>query len=319
VSTAVRRRCPPELARGRFRIVVFVLVLIASAALGNTLACLAALAGVALGVWSLSVTRRRGSALAHTFASCDWIVLGLCLAASGGTRSLLLAAVPLLVLTQLLPSAHREWPYLIAPVLLAAIVMAIVDPTLGGHRVLGLLAVAALVTLGVLVAQRLRAPAPRAQRQTVDPATGFYCASRALPLLTRELDRAIHHHDALSVVCVRVDHFRDVHHFLGEQGVETIAGTVARRLKRHLEPDDVAFRVRSDTFLFVLNGRGLRDARACAAAMRHDVSAELVEHRRVTVTTGSAAFPPLRTVDDLIDEAFTGLTRDETLALAVAQ
>jgi hypothetical protein len=152
-------------------------------ALRSAPAALSAAAALGLGVWSISVARSRGRSLSHTFVVCDWLLLGLTLALSGGMGSPLLAAVPLLVIVQLLPSDKAEWPYLVGPSLLVAIVLAIADPSLGGHKVFALGALAGLVLAGWAAAHRPRgrrcdcgadraaAAAPPPRRSTRPPAS----------------------------------------------------------------------------------------------------------------------------------------------------
>jgi hypothetical protein len=117
-------------------------------ALRSAPAALSAAAALGVGVWSISVARGRGRSLSHTFVVCDWLLVGLTLALSGGMGSPLLVAVPLLVIVQLLPSDKAEWPYLVGPSLLVPIVLAIADPSLGGHKVFALGALAGLVLAG---------------------------------------------------------------------------------------------------------------------------------------------------------------------------
>jgi len=319
VTRASRKRRAPELARGRLRILFFLLVLCAAAAGGQATAAVVAATGVALGVWSVSVANARGHSMAHTFATCDWLVLGLCLALDGGAGGWLVLTVPLLILAQLAPSQRASWPYLLVPVLPAVIIMAIADPTLGGNRGLGLAKTGGLVLVGVLLAGRLRRPAaPRPKVASVDPATGFYNRGRLAPMLGELLDDASADHVALSVVCVRLDHFADSRDFYGDEGAEAIVRGVAQRLKRAMGPDDLAFRARRDTFVVALRERSLREARTWSDDLRHEISSRLVAHHKQTVATGAAAFPPLRTPEDLLGEAFDGLRAPEAPALELA-
>lgn len=268
MSAAPRRRPSAELSRGRFRTLFFALLLLSAVALRSAPAALSAAAALGLGVWSISVARSRGRSLSHTFVVCDWLLLGLTLALSGGMGSPLLAAVPLLVIVQLLPSDKAEWPYLVGPSLLVAIVLAIADPSLGGHKVFALGALAGLVLAGWAAAA----------------------------------------HQPLTLVCVRLDHFRDLHDFSGEQGSEAVVQTVARRLKRTLGPDDLAFRLSPDTLAFTLRERDARTARAWTQEAGHEVAGRLIDRRRQTLSFGCASYPPLRDPRGLLDEALASLS-----------
>ncbi len=285
------------------------------AALRSAPAALVASAGIGLGVWSVAVARGRGRSLSHTFVVCDWLLLGLTLALSDGVRSPLLVAVPLLVIAQLLPSERAEWPYLVGPSLLVPIVLAIADPELGGHKVLALGAFAGLVLAGVATAGRLRR-GPRRSRPAVapavDPTTGFYTRSRLSPLVPAELAAAAADHQPLALVCVRLDHFRDLHDFSGEQGSEAVVQTVARRLKRTLGPDDLAFRLTPDTLAFTLRGHDARAARTWAQEAGHEVAGRLIDRHRQTLSFGLASYPPLHDPRGLLDEALASLAAPAT-------
>lgn len=311
MKRAPRRRPSPELSRGRFRTLFFALLLVSALALRVTPAALSAAAGLGLGVWSVSVARARGRSLAHTFVVCDWLLLGLTLVLSGGMGSPLLAALPLLVIVQLLPSDKAEWPYLVGPSLLVPIVLSIADPSLGGHRVIALGALAGLVLAGLAAAARLRRGPRRrgtAAAPAVDPTTGFYTRSRLRLLLPAELAAAEAAHQPLTLVCVRLDRFRDLHDFSGEQGCEAVVQTVARRLKRTLGPDDLAFRLTPDTLAFTLRDRDARATRTWAQAAGHEVAGRLIDRHRQTLSFGCASYPPLRDPRGLLDEALALLT-----------
>jgi len=322
VTRLSRTQSSTELSRGRLRIVFFLFLLFTTLIGGHLDAAIAAVAGAALGVWSVSVASKRGGALGLSFATADWLLFGLCLALSGGADSWLMLALPLLVLAQLAPSERATWPYLLAPILLAAIVMAIADQSLGGGRALGLVKIGALAAVGLLAALRLRRPAPRRKAVTsVDETTGFYSRSRLATVLADVVGDAARDHVALGVVCVRLDHFADARDFYGVDGAEAIVRGVGQRLKGCMGADDLAFRARHDTLVVALKGRGLRETRAWAQDFSHEVSAHLVARHRQTVTTGIAAYPPTHSPEDLLGEAFAGLhtAAAPELALAIAQ
>jgi len=314
VSAASRKRPSAELSRGRSRTLFFALLLLAAAALRVVPAGVVAAAGLGLGTWSVAVARGRGRSLSHTFVVCDWLLLALSAVLSGGVHSPLLLAVPFLVVAQLLPSDKAEWPYLVGPSLLCPIIVAIADPRLGGHKILSLAAFAGLVMAGLALAWRARRGTRRGTRRArqasapaIDPTTGFYSRSRLGALVPPELAAAEAAHEPLALVCVRLDHFRDLRDFSGEQGSEAAVQTVARRLKRTLGPDDLAFRLTPDTLAFTRRANDSRAARKWAEAAVHEVSGQLIDRRRQTLSFGVAAYPPLRDARDLLDEALESL------------
>ena len=273
------------------------------------------------GAWSISIARSRGRSLSQSFVVCDWLLLGLTLVLSGGVSSPLLVAVPLLVVVQLLPSEKAEWPYLVGPSLLLPIVLAIADPTLGGHRIFALGALVGLVLAGFALAVRLRR-VPRRSRTAsapaVDVTTGYYGRPRLRSLLPAELTAAEAAHEPLTLVCVRLDHFRDLHDFRGTEGSEAVVRTVARRLKGTLGPDDLAFRLSPDTLAFTLRDRDARAAKAWAQAAGHEVAGRLIDRHRQTLSFGHASYPPLHDPAELLDEALATLAAPASTELVPA-
>ncbi len=311
---ALRRS--PELLRARYRVLFFlVFTLMCCSADGRASLVIAAVGFViALASWRVAVAQ--GGYLSMSFATLDWLVVGLALALAGGTRSWLLFAVPLLTLAELAPSARRERPYVLAPVLTMFAVLLIADPALGGMRVLGLMKVAGLVVGGALAGSRRR-PTRRRRRDdrrrlpAVDRTTGFSTLSRVADLLGTLLSEAAEEHEPLSVICVRLDAFPQTLAFLGPRRAEAVVGAVSRRLQRRLRSGDLAFRVNPDTFLLALRGRLPGQARSEAAGIRHDVSIAVVEHQRQTVSTGVASYPAARTLEALLREAQRDLLQSD--------
>jgi GGDEF domain-containing protein len=308
LSRPPRRRRHPALLRGRFRTLLFAALAIAAFVAGGPLAAVPAALGVVAGVLSVRIALRRGQDLAHTFAIVDWLLLGLTLAFSGGTHSWLLAAVPLLAFGQLSPAPRSDWPYLLAGTLALPAVLGIADAGLGGHKLLGMAELVLLVAGGAVAASRVRplpARAPAAVK--VDVSTGVYTAARLRELLEERMQSALAAHEPLGVVCLRLEHFEDARNFLGTAGSEELVAGVARRAGRRLGGDDLAFRVRPDTFVLALPGRTGDEALALAQAVAHDVSANLIAGRRQTLATGAASFPTVRKLDELLAAAGDGV------------
>ena len=310
MSRPPRKRRDAALLRGRFRTLFFALLAVAALALGHGYAAVPAAVGVLVGVWSIQVARARGNDLALTFAVVDWLLLGCALVFSGGAESWLLGAIPLLALCQLALSSSGEWPYLLAPTLLLLVVLAIADPSLGGSRLGGVAKVLVLAAGGWIAATRLRRPPARPRRiSLVDTSTGLYTSERLDDVVSAAMADALQRDEPLSVVVLRLDHFKDTRDFLGPERSEELVRGVARRIQRRLASDDTAFRARGDAFVLSLPGRALEDARELAAEIGHDISSGLIGGRRQTLSTGAASFPAIRTLPDLLAAA-----RDEAIA-----
>ena len=315
MSRPSRSRRNPALLRARYRTLFFLLLTALSLALGHRAAAAPALAGVLIGVYSVRVAGRRPSELAHTFVVLDWLLLSLALTLSGGADSWLLGAVPLLAMGELAGAPRSEWVFLVGPSLLLVIVPAIADPSLGGSRAGGVAKVAVLVAGGCVAATRLqRRPATRSRQPhapKVDVSTGLSTAACLPAFLERSASTALDEHRPLSVVFVRLEHFEDSRNFLGAEGSEELARGVARRTERRLPADGRAFRVQSDSFVIVLPGLSLGEARQTAADLSHEVSANLIAGRRQTLATGASSFPTVRDIGDLL-----AVARDEALPAA---
>jgi len=299
-----RRRRNAALLRGRFRTLFFALLAVTALALGHGHAVAPALLGLLAGLWSIQVAHARGDDLAHTFAVADWLLLGLVLVLSGGAESWLLGFVPILAMGQLAGAPRKEWPYLLAPTLLLLIVLAIADPSLGGSRAGGVAKVLVLAAGGWVAATRLRrAPARTRRAALVDDTTGLYTAERLPDLVEAGMRLALAEHQPLAIAHVRLHQFQDCRDFLGPVRSEQLVRGVARRIQRHLGPDDQAFRVREDTFVLMLPGRATAEARQLTADISRDVSVNLIAGRRQTLATGTASFPTIRRLDELLAAA----------------
>jgi GGDEF domain-containing protein len=142
----------------------------------------------------------------------------------------------------------------------------------------------------------------------VDPTTGFHGLPRVAGLLTAMMHDAAESHEAIGLVCVRLIRWADIRGFHGELAAEAAAAQAARRLRRHVRPGDLAFRVRNDTFLLACRGKTLSKAHELAA----ELAAELDSHRlersgeRLTAVCGVASFPTTRSLEDLLREAAAG-------------
>lgn len=320
--TRRRRRDPRHaaLSRARLRVVFFLAFCTASAVWGGPLALAAAATGLCVGLLSIHVARRRGDELAYSFAVLDWLLVGLVLAVGGGARGTLVAMTPVLPFVQLLPSPRADWPFLLLPALAPIVILGAADPTLGGGRAAGVLELVALTASGAVAAAVVRRPPRRAPVVSVDATTGFYTPRRLSALLERLLDGVMGEHAALGVVYLRLARFQDVRDFAGPERSEALVGAVARRIRRHLDDDDLAFRVAPDTFVLALPGRDLGAARAVAAAIDDDVAASLIDGHRQRLHSGVACFPTVRGLDGLLREARADACREPAeLELAVAR
>ncbi len=315
-----RRRSPrPALLRSRLRLPFFAALAVVCFAGGQIPAAAVAGAGVVVALLSLQVARLRGEDYSLTFVAVDWLALGLTIALAGGVASWLVLSVPVLAFAHLAASPRATWPYLLAPSLLLIVVLAIADPALGGHRLLRTVELLTLVGGGAAGAARLRRPPRRRQTASVDETSGFYSGRRLDELLQGCLADAAADHEPMSVVYLRLEHFKDCRDFMGA-GSDALVAAVARRLRRQLRGDDLAFRVADDVFVVALRERALPEARAIAAGLAHEVAAHPIEGHRLTLAWGVSAYPAVRDCRAMLNEAREAALRPpQELALALAQ
>ena len=274
-----------------------------------------------MGVWSVSVARGRGRSLSHTFVVCDWLLLGLALAFGGFPSARCSLQYRCSSSSSSCPANRAEWPYLVGPSLLVPIVLAIADPTLAGHRALVLGALAGLVLAGLAAAMLLRR-APRRSRvaaaPAVDATSGFYSRTRLKALVPAELVAAEASHEPLAArlraprPLPRPARLPRAGRQRGRRAHE------ARRLKRVLGPDDLAFRLSPDLFAFTLRGHDARAARDWAREAGHEVTGRLIDRHRQTLSFGCAAYPPVHDPRELLDDALAALSRLAAPELVVA-
>jgi GGDEF domain-containing protein len=308
--------CCPEIPRARFRVLFFALLASVCALAGYRLPLAVATCCFGIGILSALVAHSRGRRLALTFVTVDWLGLGLMCAASGGSHSPLLYAVPALLALHLAPTPPPEWLHVAAPLAAGVAMLLVTDPTLGGSRFLGFLRLTGLLLVGlipVLFLNRWRStriqertrhgratggavrssrrpagaavlagavaqrPAHGKARPVVDPTTGFDGLPRVADLLTAMMADATESHQAVGVICVRLLRWSDIRGFHGDLSAEAAAAQAARRLRRHLRPGDHAFRVRSDTFVLACRHQTYSRARELAAELSAELDGQRLE------------------------------------------
>jgi GGDEF domain-containing protein len=350
--------CCPEIPRARFRVLFFALMALVCALAGYRLPLLVAACCFGIAILSGLVAHAHARRLALTFVTVDWLGLGLMCAASGGSHSPLLYAVPVLLALHLAPTPSREWLHVAAPLAAGVAVLLIADPTLGGSRFLGFLRLAGLLLVGfapVLLLSRRRSlqgqsrtrrerevgappvrrhataatsaggavdpPAPGAPRPVVDPTTGFDGLPRVADLLTAMMADATESHQAVGLICVRLKRWADIRSFHGDLAAEAAAAQAARRLRRHLRPGDHVFRVRSDTFLLACRHQTYSRVRELAAELTADLDGQRVERsgERLTAACGISSFPATRSLESLLREAAAGAEAGDRLGAASAR
>ena len=313
-----RRRSPrPALLRSRLRLPFFAALAVVCLAAGYLPAAVVAGAATLVALASLQVARLRGDDYSLTFVALDWLALGLAVALAGGVASWLVLSVPVLAFAHLAASPRPTWPYLLAPSLLLVIVLAIAEPTFGGHRLLRTAELLTLIAGGAAGAARLRRTPRRRQARSVDETSGFYSGRRLAELLEGVPRRCRRRPRTTQRRVPAPRALQGLPRLHGRDGSDVLVAAVARRLRRVLRGDDLAFRVADDVFVVALRERALPEARSIAAALAREVGAHPIDGHRLSLAWGVASYPAVRERVALLDEAReAALRRPQELALA---
>ncbi len=110
---------------------------------------------------------------------------------------------------------------------------------------------------------------------TVDEGTEVFTKRYLLEALDREIRRAQRSERPLSLVCLDLDHFKQVNDRFGHNAGDQVLRGVAKALKAQLRSGDILGRIGGEEFAVVLPETGLDPAVALAERMRRAVAAEL--------------------------------------------
>jgi two-component system cell cycle response regulator len=110
---------------------------------------------------------------------------------------------------------------------------------------------------------------------TVDEGTDVFTKRYLLEALEREIRRAHRTGRPLSLVCLDLDHFKQVNDRFGHNGGDQVLQAVAAAVKAQLRGCDILGRMGGEEFAVVLPETDLRTAAALAERMRAAVEAEL--------------------------------------------
>jgi diguanylate cyclase (GGDEF)-like protein/PAS domain S-box-containing protein len=112
----------------------------------------------------------------------------------------------------------------------------------------------------------------------------------------RELDRATRLHDAVSLVVVDADHFKQVNDVHGHAAGDAVLAALARVLRQSAREVDLVARIGGEEFALLLPSTDLGGARTTAERVRLAVEQLTVRHEgallRVTVSAGVAERAP---------------------------
>lgn len=152
-----------------------------------------------------------------------------------------------------------------------------------------------------------------------DPLTGLFNRRYMAEALERELRRAEHGGQPVSMVMIDVDHFKNFNDTLGHQAGDDLLAHIGSLIQARTRREDIACRYGGEEFLVILPGAPIEAARQRAEELRQVMRETTVESRgqtlgRISVSAGVACFPEHgTTADELLRAADMALYRAKEL------
>lgn len=118
------------------------------------------------------------------------------------------------------------------------------------------------------VSERRRFEAELRELAVTDPLTGLWNRRQTSELLSADLAQAQRHGQALTLLMVDIDHFKDINDNHGHQTGDQVLVDVAARLRENIRATDVVGRWGGEEFVVLLRFCGLREGIAAAEKLR---------------------------------------------------
>ena len=143
------------------------------------------------------------------------------------------------------------------------------------------------------------------QQSIRDPLTGLYNRRYMEETLDRELLRAARNHEALGVVMLDIDHFKDFNDTFGHQAGDVLLKSLGHFFLSHIRGEDVACRYGGEEFILLLPGSTLEQTRLRAEEMReksHNLNATFRGQSlgAITLSFGISVFPDHGTSPEIL-------------------
>jgi diguanylate cyclase (GGDEF)-like protein/PAS domain S-box-containing protein len=134
------------------------------------------------------------------------------------------------------------------------------------------------------------------QQAIRDPLTNLYNRRYMEESLEREVSRAARRENALGVVMLDIDHFKQINDTLGHAAGDTLLRAIGTLLLSHTRGEDIACRYGGEEFTLILPDSSLADTWRRAEQLREAVRRMHVQHNGqpfgvVTISAGVASFP----------------------------
>jgi diguanylate cyclase (GGDEF)-like protein len=178
----------------------------------------------------------------------------------------------------------------------------VIAPVVVGERTWGILAVVAASPAGLATEaeERLSAfcyllatsiantehRADLATQAVSDPLTGLVNHRFFHERLKIEVGRAIRHGSPLALALIDIDHFKEANDSVGHEVGDRILVDLASRLRAVARAEDTVARIGGDEFALIFPETDRMQALNAVERVRSEVSAEPLEGRRITISSG---------------------------------
>lgn len=149
----------------------------------------------------------------------------------------------------------------------------------------------------------------------VDPLTGMHNRRWLCEMLDRQIQRCSMSGEALSILMMDVDHFKQYNDNHGHLAGDCALQAIAQAIREGLRVADTTARYGGEEFVALFPDVMLEDARSIAEQLRKSISEQTIQDYRgnplscVTVSIGVASLQPGQQRDELLDAADAALYR----------
>jgi diguanylate cyclase (GGDEF)-like protein len=148
------------------------------------------------------------------------------------------------------------------------------------------------------------------ERAVVDGLTGLYDHDTLLTLLEKEIERARRYAEAISLLLLDLDDFKQVNDVFGHQKGDEILVLLADVIRQTIRTMDIAGRYGGEEFVLILPETDMTAALQSAERLRAAVENRFHQDAQLTISVGAACFPDqAQTVDALVKAADEALYR----------
>lgn len=143
---------------------------------------------------------------------------------------------------------------------------------------------------------------------TCDQLTGVYNRHYLVDDLSKRMSQSKRHNEALSVIMLDIDHFKNVNDTFGHLMGDLVLKAVAKVLEESARKEDTAARFGGEEFVLVLDNCTAHDALIKAEGLRSKIEALSPESIAVTASFGVAQLDGhIKQYEDLLKNADTAL------------